>query len=502
MRKHFGLLIFLAVLSIYLLSLNGVWATDHPSSFVQLDWSIWSNHAFSVNDTQSANNSVYSMDDFGFGGQWYIASAPGTSFFSLPFAIPAFVVSGYTPFGDVLISTEVFVALMGAITVLLTYEISRMFFETRTSVFLAFALAFSTLLWPFATYYFQHDVSAAFDLLASHFALKVSMVRSNDTKKGAAQDPTVLTALCGLAIAGALLVDYVNILLIPVFAIYIAYSARNNLAGFVKREGYGWQILTFMAGSLAGVATMLAYNLSAFGSIITTSQNLYDKKPLLGDFTTPLYQGLFVNFLSPYRGLFIYCPFLILAPFGFYLMLRHRSQKSQILLFLAIFLLIVVPYSMWQDVTAGVSFGPRFVIPAIPFLLLPVGEVLERYGSLKNLAYFLFGIGVIVNGSAALVSVIYPNFPITPPWTTEIILPVIAALASGKVDVWWGTTAGAYWWAIAASLIIAAISLPIVAERFMMSAAKEENLKERCETTIELKILPKNRVLDNPSNQS
>ena len=74
MKLSYGLAIFLLVLAVYVLSLNGVWATDHPSSFVQLDWSIWSKHSFAVNDSQTGNP-VYSMDDFFRNGQWFIAPA-------------------------------------------------------------------------------------------------------------------------------------------------------------------------------------------------------------------------------------------------------------------------------------------------------------------------------------------------------------------------------------------------------------------------------------------
>jgi len=377
-KRRTGLVIFALVLIVYLFSFNGVWATDHPSSFVQLDWAIWSGHTFAVKNSQVNTNPVFSMDDFPFNGAWYIASAPGSSLFSLPFAIPAFLLSGYTPFGYVLTFTEAFVSLMGAISAYLMYEISKLFFKREsTSIFLALALAFSSLLWPFATYFFQHDVSTAFVLLAFYLALKVSTnLRELGGESGGLDrggwtrnrifrsTETIMLASCGFAVAASILVDYVNTLLIPIVFVYLLYA-------FYGKTRISRVLLVFLSTAFVGVAGVLAYNLMAFGREFTSSQNMYDGKGLMADFTTPLYKGLFINFSSPYRGLFLYCPILILAPIGLYFMFRNRSDKSRILFGIAIAVSIVVPYSMWQDVTAGVSFGPRFLIPAIPFIFCP-----------------------------------------------------------------------------------------------------------------------------------
>ena len=43
-----GAAIFLSAFLIYLLTLNSVWATDHTTSFLQLDWAIWVHHSFVV----------------------------------------------------------------------------------------------------------------------------------------------------------------------------------------------------------------------------------------------------------------------------------------------------------------------------------------------------------------------------------------------------------------------------------------------------------------------
>lgn len=391
------------------------------------------------------------MDDMLVNGQWYIASPPGLSFFSLPFVVVGFLlVGGYSPFGWVLLLSEAFIALAGAITVYLMYKVSRFFFGEKTSLFLSLALGFSTLLWPFATYYFQHDLSAMFALLAVYLALKIA----KNFESGKRSLPLFL--LCGVSLGCALLVDYIDAALIPVVFVYLLYKTRK-LTG----------IFYYLCGAVTGIVTLLAYNVAAFGNALTTSQNMYDKKPFLGDFSTPVLQGLFWNFLSPYRGLFLFCPITILAPIGFYLVLKKSASRTQGLFVLAAMLSIVIPYSMWQDVTAGVSFGPRFLIPAIPFLILPIGYVIDGNKIAKNFAYLLFAIGVVLNGSDALVSVIHPNFTYIPPWTTEIFTSVLTSFRTGNLDVWWISMLGQYWWVLAFSVVAFPIVFILLTDRLV-----------------------------------
>jgi hypothetical protein len=478
MKKHFGLIVFVVVLGVYLLSLNGVWATDHPSSFIQLDWSIFANHSFGVNDSQISTNPVYSMDDFALNGTWFIASPPGLSFFSLPFVAIGFLIEGYTPFGYVLLLSEAFVALAGAISAYLLYKISRFYFQEKTSMFLGFSLGFSTLLWPFATYYFQHDVSAMFVLASVYLALKVKRNQESGLQ-------SKLILFCGLAVACGLLVDYIDAIMIPFIAIYFLYLTRKL-----------GKVLYYLVGAAVGIFTIMAYNFVAFGDPLKNSQNLYDGKPFLGDFSTPILNGLFMNFLSPYRGLFFYCPLVILAPAGYYLLLRKsKKDRPQILFLMTIMLSIVIPYSLWQDVTAGVSFGPRFLIPSIPFLIFPVGQVIEQGRSGKGIAYILYSVGAVFNGAAALVSVIHPNFPTIPSWTTEIFTYMLNALWTGYLDVWWLNDLGRYWWVLAGAII----AVPIVT---ILLLNRIEFKKEKVIETPELVVIPIQRTNYAPDRAS
>ena len=78
-----GAAIFLLVFLVYLLTLNSVWATDHATSFLQLDWAILAHHTFVLGTSSTFKPN--SVDDFMFSGNYYSALAPGTAILALPF---------------------------------------------------------------------------------------------------------------------------------------------------------------------------------------------------------------------------------------------------------------------------------------------------------------------------------------------------------------------------------------------------------------------------------
>ncbi len=117
----------------------------------------------------------------------------------------------------------------------------------------------------------------------------------------------------------------------------------------------------------------------------------------------------------------------------------------------------------------------RFLIPAIPLLLLPTGSVIERSLVTKKFAYVLYGIGAVLNGSAALVSVIHPNFPSIPSWTTQIFTSMLSSVATGSLDVWWLSQLGQLWWVLTLSIIACPVASLIVINHFIPDSNEKES---------------------------
>ena len=445
-RLTAGFLLFLSVFVVYLLTINSVWATDHATSFLQLDWSIWTHHSFALGAASSFQPN--SVDDFVFNGNYYSALAPGTAILALPFVGVGFALDGhFTVFGYALMSSEIFVALANSVAAYLVYVLARLYFSKRTSVFLGFVYAFSTVSWPFAVYFFQSDVSALFDLLAVYLTLRA-------TRDGTRAARYAL--LAGLSLAVALTTDYVDVILIPIIACFMAYSFRGRL-GFMARY-----TLVFVVASLVGVLLIGLYNEAIFGTAFHTTEQVYlNSATPFGEFSTPLYEGIYLNLFSPLRGLLVYTIFLVLGLFGMALMLKEKEHRNEAFLLLACFLGIFLPYSAWYDPVGGAAFGQRFLVSAIPFLLVPAGLVLER-GDRKTvaLAFALYAVGVVINGIGGVTEGIAP----TTNWGLSPLLTfTLPSFLRGGLDDWWLKFVGGYWPLVAVLLIAWAIALPAVA---------------------------------------
>jgi Dolichyl-phosphate-mannose-protein mannosyltransferase len=444
-----GLLIFLSAFIIYGLSLNSVWATDHTTSFLQLDWAILTHHSFVVGTGSGFHPNT--VDDFELNGNWYSALAPGTAILALPFVGVGFMLDGhFTVFGYAMILSEVFVALANSIAAYLVYAIGRFFFSKKTSVFLAFVYAFATISWPFATYFFQSDVAAMFDLLAVFFVMRIT--RSDDGKLRDA-------VLAGIAVAGALTTDYVNVIFIPIIMGYLLFSLRRK--GHTRRFS-----LAFLLASLIGILLIGLYNEAIFGTVFHTTEQAYlNSSTPLGEFSYPIYEGIYLNLISPLRGLLVFSVFLLLGVFGYVDMLRLKKYRAEALFLLACFLGVFLPYSAWYDPTGGAAFGPRFLVSAIPFLILPAGLVIETgVRRMRVLAFILYAVGVVINGMAGITSALAPtqNYGMFP-----FLSSTLPSFLSGGIDVWWLSYVHSYWPIPAVLLIALAVVLPLISDRLL-----------------------------------
>lgn len=457
--SQIGLAIFLSTLVVYLVTLNGVWATDHTTAFVEFDYAVWAHHSFILGSI--GNFHPQSVDVFLYYGNYYMANAPGAAFISLPFAIIGFILSGqFTLFGKVLLLTEVPVAFANSIAAYLVFKIGKLYFNNRISSFLAFSYAFSTISWPFATFLYQSDFSALFDLVAVYFALRIGRLKTDLKESGQNRsklDATTMGLLCGVALSCGIMVDYVNAALIPIIGAYLFLKSPGT--SILSRERITC-LTAFLIESIGLTFFLLAmYNYASFGNPFVSSEQLYlNGSSLLGSFTFPLYTGIFLNLFTPMRGLFFYSPVLILGVFGFWKMAKS-IRVGECILLLAVFLGIFLPYSAWYDVTAGLSYGPRFLVASIPFLLIPAGFVLKS-GKSFVFAFVLYGAGVIENGLASFIGVLAP--PSSNWFASPFVYKVLRDLRAGNLDQWWTAGLGQGWIVVGIVIISFTIIFPIM----------------------------------------
>jgi 4-amino-4-deoxy-L-arabinose transferase-like glycosyltransferase len=96
-------------------------------------------------------------------------------------------------------------------------------------------------------------------------------------------------------------------------------------------------------------------------------------------FTGPTWAALYGITVSPYRGLFFLSPVLLLSLPGLVFLwrdARFRSTAVLVAILLAGFLLYVASYLYWSG---GDAIGPRFLVPLVPFLMLPVARAWSEW---------------------------------------------------------------------------------------------------------------------------
>jgi hypothetical protein len=223
-----------------------------------------------------------------------------------------------------------------------------------------------TLLFPFAGLFFAHVLAATLG-----FAAFCVLLRERD---GPPRRALVLAAgaLAGLAVV----VEFPTALIAVILAVLV-------LAG---REPAGRGV-AYLAGAALGVLPLLAFNAWAFGSPLTLSYTNAVITPGASghDVVGANSSGFFgvgrpsgraaLELLLSNKGLLVVCPLLLAAVPGVVLLYR-RGLKAESLVCGSVGAAFLVYNAGYYLPFGGWGPGPRFLIAAIPFLLVPVAAAL------------------------------------------------------------------------------------------------------------------------------
>ena len=120
------------------------------------------------------------------------------------------------------------------------------------------------------------------------------------------------------------------------------------------------------------LALLAYYNCMRFNSIFETGRTIDNPSAFgYGIYVAP-WQGLWGLLFSGGKGLFVFCPVIILSMIAWPAF--HRNHRVLSCTILAAAMLRIVFIASRSDWHGGFSLGPRYLIMLIPFLMLPVGE--------------------------------------------------------------------------------------------------------------------------------
>ena len=337
-------------------------------------------------------------------GHLHPNKAPGTSLAGVPAYALAYAIeraAGIDPDDARVLTINAWwtgagsVGVIAALGVVLFFRCALRLSEGDSGASLAATLAFAlgTLYLPYATMLYEHDLVAVATLAAVFLVLEedVSAFR--------------------LVLAGALLG-------VAVLTSYLAVVAAAIVAGYVLwRTRSVYETLLLAAGLVPPLLLLAAYNAICFGTVFTTNyawQNPLFKDSaggFLGVFRLPDPGVLLALLVSPFRGLFFTAPALLLGGFGLVRMIGSARWRKEAWLFAALAaypLVFNVTFAAWHG---GWAAGPRYLVPSLPFLALPIVFALDRA---RAFAGALIALSIAAN---LLVTAVDPE----PPLGTAIV---------------------------------------------------------------------------------
>jgi hypothetical protein len=299
----------------------------------------------------------------------------------------------------------------------------------------AITLGLGTVVMTFAAEFFSHVISAG---LA--FAAFCVLMKERDGPPR--WQPVALAGLlAGLAVTFEFQTGLVGVVLFGYALSHRAgrAGARPRIAGWTRRAA------AYAAGAVVGALPMLAFNLWAFSNPLKLAYSNavafpgvtgHDELGLNSHgffgITAPRFDST-VDLLLAGRGLLVLTPIVVMSVVGVLIMRRaHRAEANTILAVAAVYFIYNSGY--WLPFGGGTP-GPRFLIPALPFLAIGLAFAYRRLPALT--------LGLAIP-SALLMSIGSITYPLIgrqgigtwADWLTEGKLEHTVLTAFGVTNAW------------------------------------------------------------------
>jgi len=387
--RWLALLVGIFLLSLYLLTMGGHLDSPDEEVMFQVTRSLAERGALDVPPSDEAPT----LSQPGLGGASYAPYGVVPSVVGLPFYLAGKVAAEALPprFGEVV--PRFFFgmrnAFVSAAVCALTFLFClRLGYGERVSVALSLALGGSTLVWVYARHAFSEPVTTLFLLLAVYAAFAC-------LQSGRWPWSLVSGLALGLAVGSKIttLVALPPLVGYLLLALHRAVGTPPTLRARLVRR-----VLPFSAALGLPAVALAAVNLARFGDVTQTGYKMDDAVRLLLRVSEPV--GLLGLTVSPGKSIVVYAPVAALSLVGGAAFFRRFAPET--LLFATIALGHVVVYGILSIWSGDAAWGPRYLVPVTPLLVLPAGAALRwppagSRGSLRFLFVSLLLAGVAAN---------------------------------------------------------------------------------------------------------
>lgn len=234
-------------------------------------------------------------------------------------------------------------------------------------IFTALAYGLLTPAFAYANAFYGHQLSAALLFFAFYMLFQM--------RRPAAATPAWWKLLIvGLLLGLSVITEYPTILIALAVLLYGLHVLRRRDA---------WPRVAFvLAGMAACAAVLLVYNTVVFGGPFKLgygNSELWEAQHSAGfmSLTFPHIDALWGITFSPFRGLFLLSPVLLLAVPGFVMWYRARRLRAEfsvaVFSVFAMFLFNASSIMWW----GGFAVGPRYLLPGLPFMALAIAFAID-----------------------------------------------------------------------------------------------------------------------------
>lgn len=325
-----------------------------------------------------------------FAGHWYSDKAPGQAMLAVPAYVALAAAHAVRPAAGpwqrswTLWLLRVLTGGLGYFVLLLLVGWAAETLERGTGPLSAVAVGVGTFALGLAATTFSHLDAAAVGFLA---LLLLAQSRSRD---GTAARWRIAAA--GLAVGGAVLFDYLAVLIAGVLVVYLAATTRS-----VRR------VALFLLGGLPAAAALGVYNRLAFGSPFHLSYRYVtgfnEREQRLGFFGMRFPRlGYVQEILISRHGLLLTSPVIVVAACGLVLLWRARERRAEVGVCLAVVSAFFVYTAGYFDPIGGRSPGPRFLGAALPFAAMGLPALARRRPRAVALLTALSIAGAVADG--------------------------------------------------------------------------------------------------------
>jgi hypothetical protein len=212
----------------------------------------------------------------------------------------------------------------------------------------------------------------------------------------------------GLLLGTSVITEYPSALVVGILCLYTLY--------ILYRQG-NWPRIAWVAVALAACAVVLmSYNTAVFGGPLKlgySNSELWVKQHHTGfmSLTLPSGKAMWGITFGVFRGLFILSPLLLLSLPGMMLWWQSGEHRPEFWIVvtsvLAMFLFNSSSIMWW----GGYSIGPRYLLPTLPLMALPIIFVFREWGTrtwMKMLAIVSFSWSLIATWGLTLAEQAFP----------------------------------------------------------------------------------------------